>query len=96
MAEPQRIGISHELAKEAGISVESLDRARVCSDNDLKTYARTCDVWELIAYTIGLSEPQINAVKEENNSTEVRRIKFLLNGRKATLKQLTGCWLTHF
>ena len=81
MSEHQQIDI-FVLARRAGISVERLDRD--CSD--LQSIASLCDDWELIAYTVGLSKPQINAIKEEKSSPEVTRINFFQKWKESKAK----------
>ena len=98
MSERQRPDIS-ELVQEAGINEENLDQQ--CSDSDLRDIASLCDSWELIAYHIGLTKPQISTIKEENIDPEVRRIRFLEKwkesrpgGRKATYRMIVNALLT--
>ena len=84
MSEHQQIGIP-ELANEAGISVESLNQN--CSDSDLLEFAELCDdTWELIAYDIGLTNPQVTAIKEECTNTEIRSVKFLQKWKENKLE----------
>lgn len=98
MSENQPIDIS-ELAKKAGIRVESLDQE--CSERDLQDdIARLCDDWELIAFAIGLSKSQVNAIKrEESSSPEVKRINVLLKWKeskpKCTYRMLVNAFLKH-
>ena len=84
MSDRQHIGVS-DLVKQAGISLESLNRN--CRDSDLRQFANLCDdTWELIALDIGLSDSQITAIKEESGRAEVRRTRFLLKWKETTLE----------
>ena len=94
--EHQPIDIS-ELVRRAGINEECLDKE--CNEAHLRgDIASLCDDWELIAFEIGLDESQINAIKRDNSSVEVKRITFLQKWKesqlKPTYKMLVGAFLT--
>ena len=66
---------ANELAKKAGLSLESLDFPfRVDHAHILAGF---CDPWETIGYHLRLNSAEINAIKEDNSSAEKRRIATL-------------------
>ena len=92
----QQAATVHELASSAGVPLQNLDYK--CSDCDLKEFSELCDPWELAASHLGLTEPQISAIREDNTKTEVRRLKLLQKWKecmttKATYKTLIEAFL---
>ena len=75
-----------QLANEARVSPEAL-KSNYCSDKDLRYFAANlCDEkWELIAYELKLTTPQISAIKDDNKGAELQRVKFLMQWKEKEL-----------
>jgi hypothetical protein len=65
-----------ELAKEAGLSLKCLD-LKFRMDRDLHILAEFCDPWENIGHRIHLDSATINRIREDNSTTEKRRVATL-------------------
>ena len=63
---------ANELANEAGLSSECLDLA--FREEHAHLLAEFCDPWEEIGYHLRLAKSKINCIKEDNATTEKRRI----------------------
>ena len=73
-----------DIAKEAGVLLQDFDRE--CRDCDLNDFAELCDPWELIGRHLGLTQSQLNAIKEDYSHTDMRRIKVLQKWRESSLR----------
>ena len=74
-----------DLAHRAGISLQDLEEE--CRDHHLLDFAGLCDPWELVGYHLKLTQPQINAIKEDYNShgAEMKRIMVLRKWKETVL-----------
>ena len=64
-----------ELAVEAGLPLQYLDK--VFSDGYAHTFAEFCDPWENIAYHLKLTKVDVNTIKNDNGTAELKRISTL-------------------
>ena len=55
------------------------------TDEHAREFALSVDSWELLASHLDLSEQQIEAIKIDNESQEVKRLKVLTSGNKSLL-----------
>ena len=76
-----------EILREVGISVEDLNNR--CSDVALTKITRIGYDWEVIATELGLSEAQINDIKEENTRAEMRKIRAFTKWKGSTRNPAT-------
>ena len=83
MAECRQQITVNDLVVEADIHLRVLDME--CRDEHLPRFANLCDPWELVGRHLGLSQIQINVIKEDYPSTEMRRIKVLDEWKKSVL-----------
>ena len=67
---------ANELAEEAGLSVKCLD-IKFHKDRDPHKLAVFCDPWESTGYHLRLDSATINGIKEDNSTSEERRIAML-------------------
>ena len=74
MADPPSITVE-ELAKEAGLSLQCLDKA--FREEKACILAEFCDQWELIGYHLRLVRADITTIKNDNETTDLRRISML-------------------
>ena len=74
-----------DLAHKVGINLQDLDEE--CRDHHLLDFAALCDPWELVGYHLKLTQPQINAIKEDYNShgAEMKRIMVLRKWKESVL-----------
>ena len=66
---------AEELAKEAGLPLECLDRS--FDEKYVHLLSGFCDRWESIGYGLQLTKSDISGVKDDSPDTEVRRIVML-------------------
>lgn len=64
-----------QLTQKTGVPPSLLDS--MCTDEDLLLLARFCDPWETIGRRLKLSQKDLNAIKEENASADLRRDEVL-------------------
>jgi hypothetical protein len=71
---------AEELAKEAGLPLEFLNLP--FDDKYAHLLSGFCDRWESIGYRLQLTKSDVDAIKDDNSDTEVRRIMMLLRWRE--------------
>ena len=75
-----------------GLTIEDL-KSHQCTESILVRLSKSLDNWEVVGFYLGLTKPEIKAIKTDSNSEEVRRIKALnkwkeKNGDDATYYNL--------
>ena len=74
MAAPPPITVK-ELADEVGLPLQSLDKT--FREEHIHLLAEFCDPWESIGYHLKLTKVDISTIKNDNETTELRRIATL-------------------
>ena len=57
-----------------GLKIEDL-KSYQCTESILVRLSKSLDNWEVVGFYLGLTKPEIKAIKVDSNSEEERRIK---------------------
>ncbi len=83
-----------DIAEEAGVFVQEFDQ--LCHECVLDEFAELCDPWELIGHHLGLTQPQLSAIREDYSRTELQRIKMLQKWKESLFRPTYGLLIEAF